>query len=179
MKKDVVSKITIVILLCVATIILVIGFVAVNRLSNVSNNEKSEETKYSLYFDKNTFKENPAGKTLTDAKNSGVSSTNLTGLIAFKEPGDSITYTWNIVNNGNVSAKLVEEPVLSGLSENDKQAIEFQMFINDEEVSKGLEVAAGETASAKLVVKYKTDATTKIDPATIQVVSLTLNFAQK
>ena len=53
------------------------------------------------------------------------------------------------------------------------------MFINDEEVSKGLEVAAGETASAKLVVKYKTDATTKIDPATIQVVSLTLNFAQK
>ena len=56
MKKDVVSKITIVILLCVATIMLVIGFVAVNRLSNVSNNEKSEETKYSLYLIKTHLK---------------------------------------------------------------------------------------------------------------------------
>ena len=179
MKKEVVSKIAIVISLCIATVILVIGFVAVNKLSKMNTTKETEDTKYSIYFDKNTFKENPTGKTLTDPKNSGVSGTNLTGLIALKEPGDSITYTWNIVNNGNVSAKLVEEPVLSGLSDNDKQAIEYKLYINDEEVSKGIEVGAGETASAKLVIKYKTDSPTQINAATIQVVSLTLNFAQK
>lgn len=179
MKKDVVSKIAIVIAMCIATVILVIAFVAVNRLSKANTSNKSSDTKYSIYFDKNSFKESPSGKTLTDPKNSGVSGTNVIGLVAFKEPGDSITYTWNIVNNGDVSAKLVEEPELSGLSENDKQAIEYQLFINDEEVSKGIEIGGGETANAKLVVKYKTDSPTQINVSTIQVLSVTMNFAQK
>lgn len=180
MKKEVVSKVAIVIALSIATVILVIGFVAVYKLSKMNNTTKNnEDTKYSIYFDKNSFKENPTGNTLTDSKNSGVNGTNITGLIALKQPGDSITYTWNIVNNGDVSAKLVEEPELCGLSDNDKQAIDYVLYINDEEVSKGLEIGAGETATAKLEIKYKNDSPTQINAATIQVVSLTLNFAQK
>ena len=178
MKKEVVSKVAIIIAICIATVALVLGFVTVNKLSKM-NPKQSESGKYSLYFDKNSFKETPLGKTLTDKKNSGVSGTNITGLIALKEEGDSINYTWNIVNNGTVTAKLVEEPEILGLSDNDKEAIEYEMYINDESVSKGLEIGAGEIASAKLVVRYKKNSPTVINPGTVQVVSLTYNFTQK
>ena len=74
MKKEVVSKVAIIIAICIATVALVLGFVTVNKLSKI--NPKSEDnSKYSLYFDKNSFKETPLGKTLTDKKNSGVSGT--------------------------------------------------------------------------------------------------------
>lgn len=178
MKKEVVSKVAIIIAICIATVALVLGFVTVNKLSKI--NPKSEDnSKYSLYFDKNSFKETPLGKTLTDKKNSGVSGTNITGMIALKEEGDSINYTWNIVNNGTVSAKLAEEPELLGLNDNDKQAIEYEVYINDESVSKGIEIGAGEIATAKLVIKYKKNSPTIINPGTVQVVSLTFNFTQK
>ena len=179
MKKEVVSKVAVIIAICIATVALVIGFVTVNKLSKISPKGDSNDTKYSLYFDKNSFKETPLGKTMTDKKNSGVSGTNITGMIALKEEGDSINYTWNIVNNGTVSAKLVEEPELLGLNDNDKDAIEYEVYINDESVSKGLEIGAGEIATAKLVIRYKKNSPTVINPATIQVVSLTFNFTQK
>ena len=56
MKKEVVSKVAIIIAICIATVALVLGFVTVNKLSKL--NPKSENnSKYSLYFDKNSFKE--------------------------------------------------------------------------------------------------------------------------
>ncbi len=180
MKKEILTKVAVIISLCIASVALVIGFVTVNKLSKMrSNNVSSSKTKYSVYFDKNSFKETPSGNTLTDAKNSGVSGTNITGLIAFKQEGDSISYTWNIVNNGTVSAKVVEDPELFGLNDNDKQAINYKIYINDEEVSKGFEIGPGETALAKLVLEYKKNSPTVINPTSIQVISLTLNFQQK
>lgn len=178
MKREIVTKVAIIVSMCIATVALVIGFVTVNKLSKM-NNTKTAKTKYSVYFDKNSFKETPYGNTLTDKNNSGVSGTNITGLLAFKQEGDSINYTWNIVNNGTVSAKLVEEPTLLGLNDNDKQAINYKLYINDEEVSKGFEIGAGETATAKLAIEYKKNSPTVINPASIQVISVTLNFSQK
>ena len=178
MKKEFLTKVAVVISMCIASIALVIGFVAVNKLSKMSP-KKENPTKYAIYFDKNTFKEAPHGNTLTDAKNSGVSGTNVTGLIALKQEGDSINYTWNIVNSGTVSAKVVEDPMIMGLNDNERQAINYKLYINDEEVTKGFEIGPGETAVAKLVIEYKKNSPTKINPATIQVVSLTLNFQQK
>ena len=181
MKKEILTKVAVIISLCIATVALVIGFVTVNKLSKMHSNSEnsSSKTKYSIYFDKNSFKETPSGNTLTDAKNSGVSGTNITGLIAFKQEGDSISYTWNIVNNGTVSAKVVDDPEMFGLNDNDKQAINYKIYINDEEVSKGFEIGPGETALAKLVLEYKKNSPTVINPTSIQVISLTLNFQQK
>lgn len=179
MKKEVLIKVAIIVAMCIASVALVLGFVTVNKLSKMNSNTISKKTKYSIYFDKSSFKETAIGTTLTDKENSGVSGTNITGLIALKKAGDAISYTWNIVNNGNVSAKIVEDPELLGLNENDKQAIDYKMYINDEEVTKGFEIGPGETATAKLTIEYKQNAPTVINPATIQVVSLTLNFQQK
>lgn len=177
MKNEVLTKVAVIIAICIASVALVLGFATVNRLSKYGN--KCKDTNYSLYFDKNSFKATTIGKSLIDEKNSGISGTNVTGLVALKEKGDTITYTWNIVNNGTADAKLNELPELLGLSDNDKQAIEYELTINNEEVKKGTVIEAGETVAAKLVIAYKTNSPTTINPATIQVISLTLNFSQK
>lgn len=180
MKSSIISKVAIIISLCIATVALVIGFVIVSKISNIKVEKNNNiKTKYSLYFDKDSLKETIVGNTVTDKKNTGVEGTNITGIIAFKDKGDSVTYTWNIINNGDVDAKLVEMPHILGLQDNNKEAIEYDLFINNKKVSKGTIIEAGDIAGCKMVIKYKKDSKTIIDPSTIQVVSTTFNFAQK
>ena len=181
MKKDLIVKIAIIIALSMATVALVIGFVTVNKLSNMDKKAKQEanESKYSLKFDKSSLKETVQGKTLTDKENTGVSGTNITGVVAFKEKGDSITYTWDIVNDGTKDAILNELPVIYGLNNNDKQAIEYEFIINDQKATENTIIEAGDTAAAKLTIKYKNNSPVSINPTTIQVISLTFDFSQK
>ena len=66
-----------------------------------------------------------------------------------------------------------------GLNNNDKQAVDIEVLINDEKAKKGTEIKAGETATAKMVVTYKQNAPTVIDSTKVQVISATLTFRQK
>lgn len=180
MKNNVLTKVAIIIAICIASVALAIGFVTVTKLSNIkADKEKVTNAKYSLYFDKDSLKETIGGKAITDKKNTAVQGTNVTGIIALKEKGDTVTYTWNIINNGSVDAELIEMPTILGLQDNFKEAIGYELYINDEKAHKGSIVEAGDITSAKLVIIYKKDTTITIDPTTIQVVSTTLNFQQK
>lgn len=177
MKKDITKKVVTIMFLSVATVLLVLGFVAVKKLSLIDYGSKN--TKYSLYFDKESLNETTTGKTLTDKDNTSISGTNITGRIALKEKGDSVIYTWDIINGGTVDAELKELPVILGLNSNDKQAITYDLEINNQKAEVGTIIRRGEVANAKLVIRYKNDSPTLIDQSTVQVVSVTLQFNQK
>lgn len=176
-KKEILIRVSVIIAICIATVALVLGYVTVNKLSKI--NPQEEKTKYSISFDNDSLKETKIGKTITDPKNTSVIGTNFTSVIALKEIGDSVTYTWNIKNNGTVDAVLEKKPKIIGLNDNDMKAIDAIMYINDEEVTEGMEIKAKELATAKIVISYKEDAKTVMDPTSIQFISSTFEFRQK
>jgi len=177
MKKELLTKVSIIIAICIATVALVLGFVTVNKLSKVK--DPKNNSRFNIYFEEKTLKSTTIGSTSIDKENTKITGDNITSIISLKNPGDEIIYTWDIVNSGNVSAVLDNNPTLQGLNNNDKQAIDIKVSINDEKAKKGTEIKAGETATAKLVVTYKQNAPTVINPANVQVVSATLTFKQK
>lgn len=177
MKKEVLTKVSIIIAICIATVALVLGFVTVNKLSKVK--EPKNTTKFNIEFEEKTLKATTTGGTTIDKDNTRISGDSITSIIGLKNPGDGVIYTWDIVNNGNVSAVLENDPTLLGLNNNDKQAVDMEVTINDERAKKGTEIRAGETATAKIVITYKQNAPTVINPTTVQVISTTLTFKQK
>lgn len=177
MKKEILTKVSTIIAICIATVALVLGFVTVNKLSKVK--EPKNTTKFNVVFEEKTLKATTVGTTSIDNENTKISGDNITSIIGLKIPGDGVIYTWDIVNNGNVTAVLDKNPILLGLNNNDKQAVDIEVLINDEKAKKGTEIKAGETATAKMVVTYKQNAPTIIDSTKVQVISATLSFRQK
>ena len=113
------------------------------------------------------------GKSLT-----GTGTTTLSGLeVTLKAPGDSLSYTFDVVNNGSINAKIntngVSIPNIANLtvtgSEGDvaivKSNLEYSLVYATGDVNAGQTPAAGDTLAAgqsrklKLTISYKSNAT--------------------
>jgi hypothetical protein len=99
------------------------------KIANVTGNAKSEIAE----LDKNKLKIN----------------------VNFGLLNDSITYTFDIVNDGTIPAKMVTDPFYFGLDYCTKKYINYNLTDdNDEKIVKGNIISPGETLHVKLAIKF-------------------------
>jgi hypothetical protein len=73
----------------------------------------------------------------------------------FNNVNDSITYTFDIINDGTIPAKLVTNPFYFGLDALTKKYITYTLTDNeDEKIVKGSCINPGETLHVKLVLNF-------------------------
>ena len=76
MKKEILTKVSTIIAICIATVALVLGFVTVNKLSKVK--EPKNTTKFNVVFEEKTLKATTVGTTSIDNENTKISGDNIT-----------------------------------------------------------------------------------------------------
>jgi len=170
---------------------LTLGYAALTQTLNISTEAKVQNTATSWKVKFN----NPSSGTATGDAVKGTITVNdttatLTGVV-LKAPGDSVTYTFDVTNAGQIDAKLssvtMKTPTVTGTGSSasaDKTLVEgnytYALTYNDgTAISQNDALGAGATKTIKLVVTYKSSATSlPAGDVTISGLGATLTYAQ-
>lgn len=77
----------------------------------------------------------------------------------FQKSGDALEYTFDVVNDGTINAKLKMNPIYLKADMYLKKHIKYQItYANGDEVKSGDELNAGETKTLKVKFVYENDA---------------------
>lgn len=108
-----------------------------------------------------------------------LSYTTLNFDIYLKTPNDSVTYNWEIKNNGSIDAKLSSTPYLTGITSNLEKAITYSFLYDDgTEIKVNDTINSGEVKKIKLTISFK-DSETVIPENTKLNLKTTLTYIQK
>lgn len=76
--------------------------------------------------------------------------------LKFVNVKDSITYTFDITNDGTIKGKLVNDPIIFGTDAYFKKHIYYELTdINGDKINKGDIIEPGDTKKVKLTVTYQ------------------------
>ena len=100
----------------------------------------------------------------TEEEKAELTSNGLETRTSFQKAGDSVDYTFDVINDGTIKAKLGFDPIKLKSDMYFKKHINYTItFIDGSEVKKGDELNPGETKTFKVHIEY----TNKADLATI------------
>ena len=116
-----------------------------------------------------------------------LTATNVTVDVSVMKPGDSVTYTFDVVNGGDIDAKLNAIPTITGVTEAAAAYIDVALVYADDNSALGAndELLHGESTTLKLSVTYRTTADPVADAASLATadtdytIAATLLYVQK
>ena len=78
---------------------------------------------------------------------------------SFQKTGDSVDYTFDVINDGTINAKLAFDPIKLKSDMYFKGHIIYTInYLNGDELKKGDELNAGDTKTFKVHIEYKNNA---------------------
>ncbi|MBR4618255.1 MAG: hypothetical protein IKO49_03020 [Bacilli bacterium] len=182
------SKSALIAILVVGLVTMTVVYAALSTTLTISNSATVAATKWDVHFDNLQM---ASGNTATvatgkEAKISG--PTSITGLEAtFVKPGDSVSYTFDIVNGGDINAKLTSytlgTPSCSGDTANFcKNNITYTLTYGtgNTAFAQNQVINAGQTINAKLTITLKNTVTAMPTTAlTVSGLSATFVYSQQ
>ena len=187
MKHENNFKILIIMAIVIAIVAVTLGYAGLSQVLNIttSGTVQSQATSWNVKFT------NAGAGSVTGSATKGSISLNNTTVtvtgVVLKAPGDTVTWTWDVTNAGQVPAKVSTftnlTPTVSGASA-DVTTVNsnytYAITYSDGVAPKANDaLAAGATKSMKLVITYKSTATTLPSAnVTISNLGATLTYVQ-
>ncbi len=173
-------RIITVVALCVAVICLSVAYAAMNQTLKVSGEANMRVADWSIHF--NNVNASTTGVATYTMPN--VSNTQLSDFgVVLTKPGDSVTFTFDIVNDGGINAVLGTlnkgKPECSSLTSDKDAKIVCDNLIYTLEYDNGSAVEVGDTLdsnthmSTKLKIAYK-DGAKEVPESTVNINGLDL-----
>ena len=153
-------KIITLVAVIVAVIGLTIAFAAMSRTLNIHGSTTMDPVNWDIYFEKLSSPVLVGEATTSGSPNLATKGAEITNLNAtLKQPNDSVTYTVDITNDGDVNAE-ISQINLPSLTNAQSQLFEFTArYTNEYEhghvITVGDMLYAGETRNITITFKYK------------------------
>ena len=182
MEKERRTKALVVVVLLIVVAGLTVAFAALSTTLNINGTAYLDAAKWGIKF-KNLSEPVSIGTATTTgtAKIEETKSAEITGInVSLSTPGDKVTYTVDLVNEGTINAKIdnIEKTVLT--SEQQRYLTFKVTDKNGKEVSEGDILEKGETRNLTITIEFIKDLTKEDLPASTSTISLSykLNFVQ-
>ena len=182
MEKERRTKALAVVVLLIVVAGLTVAFAALSATLNINGTAYLDAAKWGIKFENLSSPTKIGSATTTGtAKIEEAKSASITGInVSLSTPGDKVTYTVDLVNEGTINAKIdnIEKTVLT--SEQQRYLTFKVTDKNGNEVSEGDVLSAGETRNLTITIEFIKDLTKEDLPTSTSTISLSykLNFVQ-
>ena len=182
MEKERRTKALVVVVLLIVVAGLTVAFAALSTTLNINGTAYLDAAKWGIKFENLSSPTKIGSATTTGtAKIEEAKSASITGMnVGLSTPGDKVTYTVDLVNEGTINAKIdnIEKTVLT--SEQQRYLTFKVTDKNGNEVSEGDVLSAGETRNLTITIEFIKDLTKEDLPTSTSTISLSykLNFVQ-
>ncbi len=182
MEKERRTKALVVVVLLIVIAGLTVAFAALSSSLNIKGTAYLDAAKWGIKFENLSEPESVGTATTTGtAKIEETKSAEITGInVGLSTPGDKVTYTVDLVNEGTINAKIdkIEKTVLT---EEQQKYLTFKVTYKDgTEVSEGDILSKGERKNLIITIEFIKDLTKEDLPTKANTISLSykLNFVQ-
>ena len=158
---------------------LAVGYAALSETLTIGSTTTVKGANWSVHFDTATLSEATLKGLAKEVNAATITVTNISVDISLMQPNDSVTYTFDVVNDGTLDAKLSADPTLTGLDDTTSQIVSFALTYADGTAIKANDTLDhGTTRNLKLVVSMKDIEEVQTDDQTLNL-SATLLYVQK
>ena len=182
MEKERRTKALVVVVLLIVVAGLTVAFAALSATLNINGTAYLDAAKWGIKFENLSSPTKIGSATTTGtAKIEESKSAEITGInVSLSTPGDKVTYTVDLVNEGTINAKIdnIEKTVLTS---EQQRYLTFKVTDRDgKEVSEGDILSKGETRNLTITIEFIKDLTKEDLPKQTSTISLSynLNFVQ-
>lgn len=182
MEKERRTKALVVVVLLIVVAGLTVAFAALSATLNIKGTAYLDAAKWGIKFENLSEPESIGTATTTGtAKIEETKSAEINDInVSLSTPGDKVTYTVDLVNEGTINAKIdkIEKTVLT---EEQQKYLTFKVaYTNGLEVSEGDILSKGETKNITITIEFIKNLTKEDLPTSTSTISLSykLNFVQ-
>ena len=182
MEKERRTKALVIVVLLIVIAGLTVAFATLSTTLNINGTAYLDAAKWGIKFENLSSPTKIGSATTTGtAKIEETKAAEITDMnVNLSTPGDKVTYTVDLVNEGTINAKIdnIEKTVLT--SEQQRYLTFKVTDKNGKEVSKGDILSAGETKNLTITIEFIKDLTKEDLPKQTSTISLSykLNFVQ-
>ena len=182
MEKERRTKALVIVVLLIVVASLTIAFAALSATLNINGTAYLDAAKWGIKFENLSSPTKIGSATTTGtAKIEETKAAEITGMnVSLSTPGDKVTYTVDLVNEGTINAKIdnIEKTVLT--SEQQRYLTFKVTDKSGNEVSEGDILSKGETRNLIITIEFIKDLTKEDLPTDASTISLSykLNFVQ-
>ena len=163
----------------VALVGLTVGYSTLQQTLLINAKTKVKGANWSVHFDTTSLSEAAIVGSAEVVAPATISVTNITLDVSLVQPKDSITYTFDVVNDGSLDAKLSAAPTLTGIDEALAKNVSFSLtYADNTAILANDELNVGDTKKLKLVVSMNDVEEVSAEDATLNL-SATLLYVQK
>ncbi len=182
MEKERRTKALVVVVLLIVIAGLTVAFAALSSSLNINGTAYLDAAKWGIKFENLSEPVSVGTATTTGtAKIEETKSAEITGInVGLSTPGDKVTYTVDLVNEGTINAK-IDKIEKTTLTEEQQKYLTFKVTDKDgKEVSEGDILSVGETRNLTITIEFIKDLTKEDLPTNASTISLSykLNFVQ-
>ena len=182
MEKERRTKALVVVVLLIVVAGLTVAFAALSTTLNINGTAYLDAAKWGIKFQNLSEPVSIGTATTTEtAKIEESKSAEITGInVSLSTPGDKVTYTVDLVNEGTINAK-IDKIEKTELTSEQQKYLTFKVTDKDgKEVSEGDVLSAGETRSLTITIEFIKDLAKEDLPTSTSTISLSykLNFVQ-
>ena len=182
MEKERRTKALVAVVLLIVVAGLTVAFAALSTTLNINGTAYLDAAKWGIKFQNLSDPVKVGTATVTGtAKIEETKSAEITGInVGLSTPGDKVTYTVDLVNEGTINAKIDKIEKTELTSEQQKYLTFKVTDKSGNEVSEGDILSAGETRNLTITVEFIKDLTKEDLPTKASTISLSykLNFVQ-
>ena len=182
MEKERRTKALVIVVLLIVVAGLTVAFAALSTTLNINGTAYLDAAKWGIKFENLSSPTKIGSATTTGtAKIEETKAAEITGMnVSLSTPGDKVTYTVDLVNEGTINAKIdnIEKTVLTS---EQQRYLTFKVTDRDgREVSEGDILSKGETRNLTITIEFIKDLTKEDLPKQTSTISLSykLNFVQ-
>ena len=181
MERERKFKIVALVAVIIAVIGLSIAFAAMSRTLNINGRGNVDPANFDIYFtnlSQPTLKGEASVSGTPTLATKGVTISNMN--VTLKKPNDSVVYTVDIKNDGDIDAE-IENLVLPTFTSAQQELFDFTVVYTNggQAVSIGDTLAKGETKNVTITFKYKDITDESLLPSTAQQISLSYQIIYK
>ncbi len=178
MRKEKEFKTFAIIAIFIAIIGLSIGYANLSETLRINSKTTLEGSTWKIEFENvGTPTLNGTAAIVTPAS---LTATIISLDVSLTKPGDSIIYTFDVTNKGDIDAKLSAIPTITGLDEATANNINYTLtYANGGALTANDELNAGDTKNLKLTIVFNSTATTVVATDTILNINASLVYVQK
>ncbi len=182
MEKERRTKALVVVVLLIVIAGLTVAFAALSSSLNINGTAYLDAAKWGIKFENLSEPESVGTATTTGtAKIEETKSAEITGInVGLSTPGDKVTYTVDLVNEGTINAK-IDKIEKTTLTEEQQKYLTFKVTYKDgAEVREGDILSKGERKNLIITIEFIKDLTKEDLPTSTNTISLSykLNFVQ-
>ena len=176
------------ILIVIAQVLLIlisIGYAVLSTTLTINGSAKFGRFSWLVYFTNVVpSANNNVVQVVTEPSTTGKETTTINWAVNMDTPGQMYEFTVDIVNEGSIDAMIeteTENLITNGLSANQKKYLDYTVtYINGALVGKYDKLAAGETKTIKVKLKFKTDVAAADLPKNAETIDLSysINYVQ-